>query len=265
MRAAHPTSQAGRVARGLRLAVILLGAFFAASSGFAANCAITHDPAPSDADKALLTADYAKAESLYKAALAASPGNAQLTIGLVHALLRDQKVQEAADTVAEALTAVPNSPVLIILRGEVELRAGEPWTAANQSINRSLSIRESPVPSVVRRDSEPELAVCLGAQRTIVGASTRSVRSGYSRQLDDTLPTKQRIAEIESYLSAPSGDDAESIKHLRQYLEHLRKLAGEPRKPCKLVSQTASTQMPIVPLMRDATHVQGLGLDLEAQ
>ena len=74
----------------------------AARSAFAVSCAVVRHPPLSDPDKALLAADYTKAESLYRSALAANPGDADLTVGLVHALLREQKVQEAADTVKAA-------------------------------------------------------------------------------------------------------------------------------------------------------------------
>ena len=53
-----------------------------ARSAFAVSCAVVHHPPLSDADKALLADDYTKAESLYRSALVANPGNADLTAGL---------------------------------------------------------------------------------------------------------------------------------------------------------------------------------------
>jgi predicted aspartyl protease len=78
-----------------------------------------------------------------------------------------------------------------------------------------------------------------------------------------TLPLKQRIPEVEAYLAEPRGDDAEDLRHLKDYLEHMRKLALAPRKPCKLVSQTKATQIPFAYLMYDATHFEGFGLDVK--
>src|ERR1700685_2258048 len=79
--------------------IILVAAVFCFSShcAFAGECPVLHHGPPTDADKALLAADYSKAEDLYSAALATNHSDVGLTVGFVHALLRDQKVQEAAD------------------------------------------------------------------------------------------------------------------------------------------------------------------------
>ena len=154
----------------------------AARSAFAASCAVVHHPPLSDPDKALLAADYTKAESLYRSALAANPGDADLTVGLVHALLRDQKVQEAADTVKAALDAAPKSAALITLRGEVELRQGEPWTAA-QTANDSFKMDPcSPRTQLLIADLARINSLYATARQALLAAhQTRSRRSGDSR------------------------------------------------------------------------------------
>ena len=101
----------------------------------AATCSVAQHTAPSEAEKALLSADYAKAATLYRAGLAGHPGDVELTIGLVHALLHQQKVQEATDAVKLALASAPKSAVLISLRGEVEYRAGTPWAAGRSAMD----------------------------------------------------------------------------------------------------------------------------------
>ena len=100
---------------------------------FAADCSVVQHGEPSPADHAYLASDYAKAEALYRGALKASPGNTQLIEGLVYALLREGKVQEASDAIEEALTRAPGKAALITLRGEVEYREGEPWKAAGSA------------------------------------------------------------------------------------------------------------------------------------
>ena len=227
-------------------------------------CPVLHHGPPNDAEKALLAADYAKAETLYREALATDPSNAALTVGLVHALLRDQKVQEAADTVQAALAPAPGLAVLITLRGEVEFRQGEPWIAA-QSADESFKLDPC--------NPRTQLLLTDLFRLSSFYASTRShILTAHQLDPDDpeirgewmmTLPLKQRVQEVEAYLNEPRGDDAEDVRHLRDYLEHIQKLSTEPRKPCKLVSQITATQMPFVYLMRDATDVDGFGLDVK--
>jgi hypothetical protein len=96
---------------------------------FAMNCAVVHHPAPSEADTAFLAGEFAKAAELYQTGLAKNQ-ETDLAIGLVHALLRQQKVQEAAVAVHAFIGDKPASAALLTLRAEVELRQGEPWAAA---------------------------------------------------------------------------------------------------------------------------------------
>ncbi len=236
----------------------------AARSAFAASCAVVHHPPLSDPDKALLAADYTKAESLYRSALAANPGDADLTVGLVHALLRDQKVQEAADTVKAALDAAPKSAALITLRGEVELRQGEPWTAA-QTANDSFKMDPcSPRTQLLIAD--------LARINSLYATARQALLAAHQLDPDDpeirgewlfTLPLKQSIAELEAYLAAPQGDDADELRRLHQTLDYLKRLEAEPPKPCRLVSQTDTAEIPFVPLIRDGTHILGFGLDVK--
>ncbi|MGB8030710.1 MAG: aspartyl protease family protein [Terracidiphilus sp.] len=228
------------------------------------QCPVLHHGPPTDADKALLAADYAKAETLYRAALATNPSDVAPTVGLVHALLRDQKVQEAADTAQAALASAPGSAALITLRGEVEFRQGEPWIAA-QSANESFKLDPcNPRTQLLFAD--------LFRLSSFYASARAHILTAHLLDPDDpeihgewmmTLPLNQRISEIESYLEEPRGDDAEEVRHLKDYLEHIQKLSTEPRKPCKLISQIKATQMPFAYLMRDATHVDGFGLDVK--
>src|SRR5208283_1847772 len=87
----------------LMLGVAVLA--FPAQGLFAASCSVLKHNPPTDADKALLAADYAKAESLYKADLAAHPGDVDATSGLVRTLLREQKVLDAEEALHTALNA----------------------------------------------------------------------------------------------------------------------------------------------------------------
>ncbi|HEV2484039.1 MAG TPA: aspartyl protease family protein [Terracidiphilus sp.] len=248
-----------------------LNAFFAvlalavtAQYLFAVSCnVVKHDP-PTEADKALLAADYAKAASLYGSELAKHPGDEGLTAGLVHALLRQQKLQGAADAVNGQLTARPNSPALLTLRGEVAIREGMPWAAADAA---NLSLKLDPCNPRTRL-----LVASLANISSLYATARRQILIAHQLDPEDpeirsewmgTLPLKQRISEVEAYLSAPTGDDAEDLRHVHLYLDHLKKLAAEPQKPCRLVSQTTATEIPFIKLMYEATHLRAFGLEVK--
>ncbi len=236
----------------------------AARSAFAVSCAVVRHPPLSDADKALLAADYTKAESLYRSALAANPGNTDLIAGLAHALLREQKVQEADDAVNTALAAAPASAALLTVRGEVELRQGEPWTAA-QTANDSVKLDPcSPRTQLLIADLARINSLYATARQTLLNAHQLDPDDPEIRgEWLFTLPRKQRIAELEAYLAAPQGDDADELRHLHQTLDHLKRLEAEPPKPCRLVSQTDTAEVPFAPIMRDANHMVAFGLDVK--
>jgi predicted aspartyl protease len=252
------------VARSLLRACAVVLIVLPAESLFAATCDVVVHKAPSEADKALLAADYDKAAGLYRAALATHPDDADLTVGLVHALLRHQKVQDAADTVRAALAGAPRSAALISLRGEVELRQGEPWTAS-QSASESSKIDPCNPRNLLLYVQLSKLSSRYATARAaLINAHQLDPQDPEIRQeWIETLPLKERIPEIEAYLSAPTGDDADDLRHLRMYLEHLKKLAAEPQKRCHLVSNETSAEIPFVKLMYDATHVDAFGLDVK--
>ncbi len=246
----------------LRAALLIAVLCFPVKCLFGASCGVVKHHLPSEADKALMAADYARAAGLYRAELASHPGDAELTAGVVHALLYQQKVQEAADQVKASLAVTPNSVALITLRGEVELRQGMPWIAAQTAVEAEKLDLCNPRTRLLLADLEriSSLYASSGKQLEIahqLDPEDPQIRAEWMR----TLPLKQRIAEAEAYLSAPRGDDEERTRHWRQYLERLKKMAAEPHKACHLVSPTANTEIPFAMLMRDATHIAAFGLD----
>ncbi len=234
------------------------------NSLLAVSCSVVQGHPASEADKALLAADYARAVTLYQADLTRHPGDAELTAGLVRALLHQQKVQEAADAVKASLAIAPNSAALISLRGEVEYRQGTPWLAA-----RTANESEKLDPCYARNHM---LLADLLRLNSLYASSREQVEVAH--QLDPwdaeireewihTLPLKQRIAEAEAYLSAPTGNDEEDLRHWRLYLEDLKKRESEPHKACHLVSPTAATEIPFANIMGDGMHIRAFGLDVK--
>jgi len=231
---------------------------------FAASCSVKQHHKPSEADNALLTADYAKAAGLYQAGLTSHPGDTELTIGLVHALLHQQKVQEAADTVKVSLAVAPNSAALITLRGEVELRQGMPWIAA-QSVYEARKLDPcNPRNHLLLSDLEELSSLYASGRKELEVAHQLDPEDPEIRgEWIHTLSLKQRIAETEAYLSAPRGDDEEDKRQWRAYLDNLKKLSAGPHKTCHLVSSEAATEIPFIKLMRDANHMSAFGLEVK--
>lgn len=242
-----------RLLTGLIFVIAVCG--FAVRKVHAVPCAVVHHGPLSEADSAYLAANYKGSEDLYRAQLAASPGDPASTQGLVHTLLREEKIREAADAVQAALAAAPNSAVFIELRGEVEYRQGEPWEAV-KSATQAFNL--DPCNPRVR---------LLFARLARVGSSYATARQNIlaAHQLgpDDpeilmewirTLPLKQRVAELQTYLASLHASNADEQRQLQELVDRLKKLEAKPQKPCRLVSQVTSTRLPMENIVRDPNH-----------
>jgi predicted aspartyl protease len=255
----------GRVslAKAILRAVLLIAlVWLPGKSLFAVSCSLVKHPAPSLADKALLGAEYEQAAILYRGGLRSHPGDAELTKGLVHALLHEEKIQDAADAVKASLAVAPNSAALIMLRGEVELRQGMPWTATETALE---AFKLDPCNSRTRL-----LLADLDHISSLFASSRKELDVAHRLDPEDpeirrewihTLTLQERVAETEAYLAAPRGEDEEELFRWRLYLANLKKMAAEPHKTCRLVSPTASTEIPFAVFMRDSRHISAFGLE----
>jgi predicted aspartyl protease len=246
----------------LRAALLIALLWLPGKSLFAVNCSVVNHSAPSLADMALLGAEYEQAAILYRGGLRSHPGDAELTKGLVHALLHEQKIQDAADAVKASLAVAPNSAALITLRGEVELRQGTPWIAERTADEAASLDPCNPRAHLLRAD--------LAHIDSLYATSRKELEVAHQLDPDDpeirgewihTLSLQERIAETEAYLAAPRGDDEVDLLRWRLYLANLKKMAAEPHKACHLISPAAGTQIPIAVYMADPLHIAAFGLE----
>jgi tetratricopeptide (TPR) repeat protein len=230
----------------------------------AATCNVIAAHTPTEAETAFLHSDYDHAAALYQAQLQKKTNDPALTAALALVYLRQQKITEANDLVQKALTQTPDSAILLTSLGEIQYREGKPWLAATTAA------------------SAGKIDLCY-AQLHLLNTRIYSLNSMYAsaahelslaHQLDphdpqirrlwmNTLPTAQRIAELESYLNTGGGDDDETTRSLHLYLDHLKQLLDQPHKACHLVSGTDKATVDFVPIMRDATHTAAFGLDVK--
>ena len=224
---------------------------------FAASCSVLQHPAPSPAETAFLSGDFAKAEELFRAGLAQDPAQPDSAIGLVHSLLREQKVLEAEDEIRSLIADKPAPASLLTLRAEVEMRQGEPWKASETAAASAKLDPCNPrtylvIARISALTSKSALAQKLIATARQLDPEDSEIRAAWI----DTLPPDQRIRELESYLAAPRGDDAETLSDRKSELEELKNWAQHPHPPCTLISKTQSTELPFTSLRTVRGDVQ---------
>ena len=218
---------------------------------------------PTAAETAYLAGDAAKAESLYREALNKTPHDPELISGLVRALLREQKVDEASTIIHSGLTSALNSAVLLTALGEVQYRQGKVFEAA------------STADQIYRADPCVPRLHLLRARIFRLNSMYASERReiGFAHALDPwdqgirsvwigTLPLTQRVEEQKKFLDSSNGLDEEERKRAEHVLAYLENRIDNPGKTCHLVSSATSTQIPMVPVMNGVRFMGAWGLDV---
>lgn len=229
------------------------------------SCPVIREPQPDAAEKALIDGNLDKAVDLYKAEIARNAASPAATAGLVEALLRQQKVDEAAEAVRSALAKQPQNGALISARGEVEYRQGLPWQAA-QSAQEAARLDPCNARNLL-------LLAKIAALNSEYASADRFLATAHALDPDDpqvrqqwlnALPLKQRITFLEGQLANPKPQVDPTLAQLRTTLDGLKdEEAMRAQTPCRLASAMSSTRVPFVLIMRDATHFNAFGLDVK--
>ncbi len=248
----------------LHAAVTVLAIFACCAPAYAVSCPVLPAHTPSPAEKAYLEGNYDRSATLYQERLAQAPGDPSLTAGLTQVMLRQQKLTDAESLVEKALVAHPGSGILKTAQGEIQFRQGTPWLAASTT---SAAMKLDPCYARAHLLSAQLLRI-----NSMYGSAAKELAVAHSLDPNDprtrmewlgTLPLQQRIADLEALLASGTGDDAEDLKKLRFYLDHLKKEVSEPHQSCRLVSDSASATIPFARLMRDGIHLNAYGLEVK--
>jgi len=137
------------------------------------------NPELAAADQLYRAGKFAEAEAGYQALLKndskllpAELGAAQ--VGLVRAMLRQQKIDEALDAVNTALAAQPNSAALLAVKGDVQFRNGEmPDAELSYLAARKLDPKE--VRAYLECCSQPPYAPIITGGMARIGHSAAAV------------------------------------------------------------------------------------------
>ena len=229
----------------------------------AITCNVVKHPAPSDAQKALLAVDYPRAETLFRADLQKNPNNPDDVSGLFHALLRQQKLTDAAALIKTSSATQPASAAFLTLRGELEFRQGEPWTAEQTAL---AAYKADPC------NPRTRLLYARVAQAESRNA-TANQQFGLAHEFDpqdpeirlawlQTQPLSERATEMDAFLAGPTGEDTATVASLHSAADRLKKLASQPVHACKLASGGAPAEVDFIRLAGYAGHTRAVGIEL---
>ena len=224
-------------------------------------------PAPelAAADQLYRAGKFAEAETGYRAALKADSRLVPAQVGLVRAMLRQQKIDEAFDEANSALAVTPNSAPLLAAKGDVQFRRAE------------MSDAEVSYLAAKKLDHK-EVHAYLGLARVYSAYSLYHIayvelQAAHEIAPDDIevqktwlrmLPRKERLSALEAYLGGPHPDNEEETKWMTEYLEFLKATIDKPVHACRLVSQVERTATRLDTVYApEQRGIRGIGLSVK--
>jgi len=186
-------------------------------------------------------------------------------VGLVRAMLRQQKIDEALDAVNTALAVQPNAAALLAVKGDVQFRNGEmPDAELSYLAAKKLDAKEVHAYLGLARlygaYSLYRKAYDMLHSAHEVAPDNIEVQRAWLRM----LPRKERLAALEAYLSGPHPDNEEETKWMTEYLEFLKATADKPVHACGLVSKVEQTETKLETMYgADGHRMRGIGLSVK--
>jgi predicted aspartyl protease len=220
----------------------------AAQASTKQTCAIDQR-SPSDADDYLYHRNFAEADRLYTAALAADPASFQAMAGIVRATLGQDKLADALTLATQYDAAHPHNPILLDALGEVRFRRGEvdeAATAFNESLHLDLCN------GITHYDMYRFLnlsGMFATAQRRLDMAHTLAPNNQRIKQLwhashEAPMTDEETLAMLKNFLDSPSATTEE--KEGTQAA--IAAIQARERGDCQLVSPVTDAKVPIVPI-----------------
>jgi tetratricopeptide (TPR) repeat protein len=213
------------------------------------------------ADQLYKAGRFTEAADKYQALLKIDAKLVAAETGLIEALLREQKIDDASAEATKALAAQPNSAALMAAMGDVQFRLAA-ITEAETSYHKALQIDRRDLRAylglahIYRACSFYRLAYeALKAAYQIAPTDPEVQRWWFPR-----LSRHERIAAIEAYLAGPHPDDPEQTEYLQHYLKFLKATVDKPVHACRLVSKVEQTDTKLQRMLRDPQHIVGYGL-----
>jgi tetratricopeptide (TPR) repeat protein len=217
------------------------------------------------ADELYRAGKFSEAEASYQALLKSDSKLVPAQVGLVRAMLRQQKIDEALDVASAALAAQPDSAALMAAKGDVQFRRAEmPDAELSYLTAKKLDAKEVRaylgLAQLYRSYSLYRRAYDQLERAHEVAPDNIEVQRAWLPM----LPRKERLAALEAYLGGPHPDDEEETKWMTDYLEFLKATADKPVHACRLVSKVEQTETRLeTAYAGESRRTRGLGLSVK--
>ncbi len=204
---------------------------------------------------------FDQAIAKYNEALKSGTQSAEAYTGIVRCYLRQDKLRDAGEALEKGLQAKPSDSGLKVAQGELLFRQGKIGEAEKIFV-QVINSGQAPARAFLGLAQVSSAVAMYARERRLILRAHELDPSDQDiqKQWMSTLSRADRIKSLESYLSQPTSDDADTRRSLSEYLEMLKARQATPRGVCRLVSDVTTTETELLPLLRDASHLRGFGL-----
>lgn len=226
------------------------------------KCRIDRTP-PSEGDSDLAKTEYTKADAFFRMAVQKDAASAEANLGLVRALIGEDKVTDAQSTATAFLTAHPANALAEVATAEAEFRAAH-FVEAREHLIKAIKIDACEGRSL---DDIAQLydIYAFYATETRLLASAHALRPNDELILRDwisTLPRKQRQIELAKYLESTTALSEKDRKGLTNEEDHLKaRRPGECSVTAKPPAGSQTVKVPFLPVTSDSAAYKTYGLD----
>ena len=227
------------------------------------GCHIDHTQ-PSPGDQQLAREDYKAAETTFRETLTAHPNNLEARLGLVRALIGQDRTAEAEDEAVAMLRASPNAALSDVAISDAAVRSAK----LNAASTYAQKAYHDDICSAQAAAAMANVYTLLGyyahaarqiAQAHLLRPNDELIRRAWINSLPNSLPRRERQAELASYLQGPHHLSPEREQGYTSALTYLQ--ASRPGE-CRISSKADSTSIPLRPVYADHPQPVAFGLDI---
>lgn len=242
---------------------IVLIAFVAASKplsllGQAAACPSIAARTPTEADTAYRDGRYADAENLYTQALAKQPQDFELSADLVHTLLHEGNISQAAAQANAGVQANPQSADALTALAEVQLRQGLPWLTL-QTLNQAAAVDPCDARIHLIRSRALRIDSMYASERAEIqraydiDPSDPDIQSAWQ----GIVSPAHEIEGIAGSLATMTDLDADVRQKAEASIHSMLPLLSEHSQTCQVLPAVASATLSLEPAHSDVKHIEG--------
>lgn len=243
-------------------AVLLLSAGSAFAQSTACSPVPTHPATP--AETAYREAKYERAEGLYQQALLEKPNDPELNIALVHTLLHEGRISDAATLANKAIGSDPHSAGALTASAEVQLRQGQPWFAS-QTLDSAAAADPCYPRAHLIRSRVFRIDSMYASERAELQAAYQIDPSDpdIQRAWRHTVNPANDIQRIEDSLTTIDNLDPDIRTKAQASANSMLSLLSENSQTCQSAPITAPVTLPLIPAYENVKQVSAYKLAVD--